>query len=114
MPAFYAAADAVALLSDHEGFPYALLEGSAASLPLLGSDIPGVRDALVDGETGLLVPRGPAVAAVAMRKLADDAGLRTALGGAGRRRVERLFDRRRVLGALVDWYRDELGAADVG
>jgi glycosyltransferase involved in cell wall biosynthesis len=114
MPAIYAAADAVALLSDHEGFPYALLEGSAASLPLLGSDIPGVRDAVVDGETGLLVPREPTAAAAALRRLADDAGLRTALGTAGRRRVERLFDRRRVLGALVDWYRDELGAPDVG
>jgi glycosyltransferase involved in cell wall biosynthesis len=114
MPGLYAACDAVALVSDHEGFPYALLEASAMGLPLIGSDIPGVRDAVIAGETGLLVAREPVAVAAAMRTLSADAALRGSLGACGRRRAERLFDRRRVVGALVDYYRDELGAGRAG
>lgn len=107
MRPFYAACDAVALPSEHEGFPYALLEGAAAGRALLGTRVPGVDDAVVDGETGLLVPpRDDAALAAALARLEADPGLRLALGAAARQRVERMFDRRLVLDAYRALYRD--------
>ena len=41
-----------------KGFPKALLEAAACGLPLLGSDVPGVREIVVDGVNGLLFARG--------------------------------------------------------
>jgi glycosyltransferase involved in cell wall biosynthesis len=49
----------VAILPSHrEGFPKALLEAAACGLPLLGSDVPGVREIVVDGVNGLLFDKG--------------------------------------------------------
>lgn len=44
MPALYAAADAVALPSWHEGLPRALMEGAAVGLPVVATDVPGCRE----------------------------------------------------------------------
>jgi glycosyltransferase involved in cell wall biosynthesis len=46
------------LPSHREGFPKALLEAAACGLPLLGSDVPGVREIVVDGVNGLLFSKG--------------------------------------------------------
>ena len=49
----------MAILPSHrEGFPKALLEAAACGLPLLGSDVPGVREIVVDGVNGLLFAKG--------------------------------------------------------
>lgn len=106
---FYAASDAVVLPSEHEGFPYSLLEGAAAGRALLGTDIPGIRCAIRAGETGLLAPPGdePALRAALLR-LASDPALRALLGRNARARVEREFDRETVLQSLVDFYRTRL------
>jgi len=106
---FYAASDAVVLPSDHEGFPYSLLEGAAAGRPLIGTDIPGIRCAIRHNETGLLVPLGNESALCdAIQVLASDIGLRERLGRNARTRVEREFDREMVLKQLLDFYRTEL------
>jgi N,N'-diacetylbacillosaminyl-diphospho-undecaprenol alpha-1,3-N-acetylgalactosaminyltransferase len=107
---FYAASDVVVLPSDHEGFPYSLLEGAAASRPLIGTDIPGIRCAILDGQTGLLVPTNNETAlAEAIQQLAGDAPLRLRLGRRARLRVERDFPREKVLAGLLEFYMNELG-----
>lgn len=53
-----AAADVFALSSDSEGLPLVLLEAMALGTPVVSTDAGGVRDAIVDGVTGLLVPVG--------------------------------------------------------
>ena len=105
----YAACDAVVLPSDHEGFPYSLLEGAAAERALLGCDVPGIRCAILENQTGLLVPARDATALRrAIERLAADTALCSRLGQNARIRVERDFDRKLVLGALVRFYVSEL------
>jgi glycosyltransferase involved in cell wall biosynthesis len=59
---------------------------------LVATDIPGCREAVVDGETGFLVPpSNPAKLAEALQTLIRDPGLRQRFGAAGRQRVEKYF-----------------------
>ena len=53
---------------------------------MIASDSPGLRESLIDGETGILVPHGDTIAlAAAMRKIADSPALVETMGIAGRR-----------------------------
>ena len=56
MPSIYRAIDVFALPTYREGFSTVLLEASAMELPLVATRVPGVVDAVRDGETGALVP----------------------------------------------------------
>lgn len=68
-----------------EGFGIAYLEAAAAGLPVIATDLGGVGEALVPGETALLVPPAdPAALAGAIRRLATDPGLRQRMGAAGK------------------------------
>ena len=112
--AVYAASDAVVLPSDHEGFPYSLLEGAAAGRPLVGTDIPGIQCAIRRDETGLLVPlRDAAALRRAIETLASNPELGQRLGARARARVEREFARRIVLQSLLDYYKTELRLRDL-
>ncbi len=76
--------------SRYEGWCIAAVEASAAAKPVIGTRIPGLVDAVRDGETGHLVPSGDVEAlAVAMRRLLDDPHERARLGAAGRTWAER-------------------------
>jgi len=67
-----------------EGVPGVLYEAMGAGLPIVATDVGGVRAALRDGEAGLLVPAGDAAAlAAAVRRLDEDAGLRRRLESTG-------------------------------
>ncbi len=106
---FYSACDAVTLPSEHEGFGYSLLEGSAAGKPLIGTCIPGISCAIKHNQTGLLVPVNDEITlAKAIKKLAFDPQLRAYLGQNARKRVEEEFTREIVLASLLDYYRTEL------
>jgi len=71
-----------------EPFGIVALEASAAGKPVIASDIGGLRDIVVDGETGLLVPPEDRAALVAaMRRLINDGVLRERLGAAAAERA---------------------------
>ena len=71
-----------------EPMPTAVLEAMRSGRPVIGSRIGGIADAIVDGETGFLVPAGDADALrEAMQRVADDAGLRDRMGRAAKARV---------------------------
>ncbi len=75
-----------------EGLPKSALEAMAAGKPLVATDIPGCREAIVHEETGLLVPASdPAALAEALARLINAPELRARMGVAGRRRAERYF-----------------------
>jgi len=78
--------------SYREGLPKSALEAMASGKPLVATDIPGCREAVVDGQTGLLVPpRNPAALAAALRRLIEDPALRAKMGAAARLRAEQNF-----------------------
>jgi glycosyltransferase involved in cell wall biosynthesis len=89
-----------------EGFPRVLIEAGATGVPVVTVDLPGCREAVVPGETGLLVPPGdPGALAAALERLIGDPGLRRRMGEAARRRVEEHFDRRDVVRRTLALYR---------
>jgi glycosyltransferase involved in cell wall biosynthesis len=74
-----------------EGLGLAYLEAAAAGRACIGTRDCGASDAVIDGETGLLVAQDDAAAAAeAMIRLLDDRALRMRMGEAGRRRAEHL------------------------
>jgi glycosyltransferase involved in cell wall biosynthesis len=80
------------LPSSWEGTPVAVMEAMASGVPVVAFDVPGVRDLVEHGGTGLLVPDGDAAAlGDAMAQLLEDPALAAAMGAAGRRRMERDF-----------------------
>lgn len=74
----------VGLLCSHEeGFSNAILEAMAAGLPMIVTNVGGNAEAVLDGETGLVVPpRDPRALAAAIIRLAGDSGLRQRFGSA--------------------------------
>jgi glycosyltransferase involved in cell wall biosynthesis len=88
-----------------EGVPKALLEAAACARPIIASDVPGCREAVRRGETGLLVPpRDVGALAEAIAALAGDPARRAAMGQAGRTMVEREFAEEIVAGQTLAVY----------
>jgi glycosyltransferase involved in cell wall biosynthesis len=87
-----AEAQIFALSSRSEAFPRSVLEAMRAGLPIVASDVGGVREAVTHGSNGFLVPPGdPAAMGSALSALLRDAGLRRTLGAASRDAYERQF-----------------------
>lgn len=79
-----------ALTSPKEGWGITNLEAAACATPTVASDSPGLRDSVVDGETGFLVPHGDVEAlAGRLAELLGDAALRRRMGGRARAFAER-------------------------
>lgn len=76
-----------------EGLGMVLLEAAASGVPVIGSDIGGIPEAIIDGETGFLSPeRDDAALAANMALLLNDAALRQKFGAASRALAEQKFD----------------------
>lgn len=76
--------------SPKEGWGLSNIETAACGTPVIASDSPGLRESLVNGQTGVLVPHGDTVAlAREMRKIAQSKARVESLGSAGRRFAER-------------------------
>lgn len=85
-------ADLLLLPSFTEGLPNVVLEAAAAGIPSVATRVGGTPEAVIDGETGLLVPAGDAEAmAEAIIRLANDAPRREHMGRAARRHMENHF-----------------------
>lgn len=98
IPSVLAASDLLVHPSHREGFPNAVLEASSMELPILGCNVLGTRDAVVDGKTGLLVPPAcPEQLTPALSKLLSSESLRKRLGKAGRTQVLEHFDEDHIL-----------------
>ena len=97
------------LTSYYEGLPTTILEAMACGIPVVATDIPGTNDAVVDGETGILVPpKNPKALADGIIKLLGDENLREKMGEAGRKRVEKEFSWDIVCKRVLNAYRGVL------
>ncbi len=81
-------ADIACLPSYGEGMPRSLMEAAATGLPMVTTTAPGCREAVIPGETGMLVPvRDARALAEALRPLILDPALRRRMGAAARRQA---------------------------
>jgi glycosyltransferase involved in cell wall biosynthesis len=102
---FLAAADVVALSSENEGLPLVALEAMLLERPVVSTDAGSVSEAVVDGETGFVVPVGDTHAlASALRRLIDDPDLRRAMGVRGRERALGHFSAERMAASFEALY----------
>jgi glycosyltransferase involved in cell wall biosynthesis len=108
MPALLRDTDIMVLPTRYgEGLPKSLIEAAACAIPLVTTDIPGCREVVSDGETGLLVPvRDADALAGAIRKLCSDPEWARGLGRAARERALREFDERVVIAKTLAVYRE--------
>jgi len=105
----YARAAVVACPSHREGFGVACLEAMAHGRPVVAGDVGGLRDLVVDGETGYLVPpRDVPALREALERLLADRDLRRRLGSAGRERAGRHFSWDTVTAATLAVYEEAL------
>jgi len=104
IPAICFASDVVALTSDNEGTPVALIEAQAARRPVVTTNVGGVETAVLDGRTGTIVARDPARLAAAVAGYLDDPARSAAVGSAGREHVLRTFSLERLTDRIDDLY----------
>jgi glycosyltransferase involved in cell wall biosynthesis len=98
--------DAYVSASSQEGLPLTLLEAMACGLPVVATDIPGHREVVVEGVTGLLArPEDPEDLAEKIRAFLNDPEMRRRLGEAGRDRVREVFPLESTVRAIADVYR---------
>ena len=113
VPLLLAAADFGLLTSREEGFSNVILEGMSAGLAMIVTDVGGNAEAVIDSETGFVVPpRNPQAIGEAMLRLAHDPALRKRLGAAARKRVEEKFSIDQCVKAHAELYQDLLDRSE--
>lgn len=104
-----ALSDVLCLPSYREGFGSVVIDAAALGVPCVGSRIPGLVDAIADGETGLLFPVGDTKQlANILIQLESDRGTLKKLGDAAEARVKALFTAEILYKHLADFYRTQL------
>jgi D-inositol-3-phosphate glycosyltransferase len=100
---YYRAADAFVSIPWYEPFGITPVEAMACGLPVIGSDVGGIKYTVRDGETGFLVrARDPDAAADRLARVLRDPALAARMGEAGRRRAYATFTWARVGSAISD------------
>lgn len=109
MPILYAAIDILVLPSHREGLPNVILEAGGMRLPVVSTFASGCRDAVVDGETGLLVPVNDAHALEkALQQYIADPNMRTKHGETGRKRMLADFKPEDIWFSILNEYQNLL------
>ena len=102
---YLAVTDIFCLPSYREGFGNVVIEAAAMGIPAVGTAITGLKDAVIDGETGMLVPAKDSKAlAGALKTLLNDENLRLKMGKAARERAAREFSAEKVNAAVLSEY----------
>lgn len=105
VPELLAKAHVFVLASNYEGFPISTLEAMRAGLPVVISDVGGAQEAVTDGVTGYLFPKGDAhVLAQQLDCLLLSPDLRAKMGAAGRQKFLQEFTVERMIAKTEDVY----------
>jgi glycosyltransferase involved in cell wall biosynthesis len=98
--------DIFVLLSRHEGFPRSILEAMRTALPVVATEVGGISESVIDGETGLLVPFADVTAtAIALRALLCSREKRRRMGEHGRQRYLDHFTFEHMANPTLEIYR---------
>lgn len=101
---YLSACDVLVHPTYREGFGMVLQEAAALELPTITTNIPGASEAIVDGETGLLVEKQDVTTLTKAMVVLCDASLREKLGKAGRLRIEKDFERKMMIERICNDY----------
>ena len=105
----YADLDIVALTSRNEGTPVVLIEALASGMPVVSTDVGGVKDVVEDGMNGYLVASGDVPGfAKYLLELAKDPEKRREFGRNGRRKVLRKYSKERLIEDIKALYEEAL------
>lgn len=97
--------DAFVLPSALEGIPRCVMEAMSANVAVIATDIPGCRDVVHDGRTGLLMPVGDVASlTTSLNRLRSDVAFRGRLASAGRALIESEFSAETMAGRYRDLY----------
>jgi glycosyltransferase involved in cell wall biosynthesis len=114
LPDLFSAADSVLMPSLNEGFPRTAIEAMAAGKPIIATRVGGTPEAIIDGETGILVPSQDVEAmAKALTELIGDNELQFRLGKAGRDRAEKNYSLENYVSRLDGLYKQLTGFTPV-
>ncbi len=107
---FNAGMDFICLTSNNEGTPVSLIEAQAANIPVITTDVGGVRDIVLEGETGFIVPKND-VASLSdkMRLLIEDEKLRKKMSQNGWTFVEHKFHYTTLVKNMEEYYHSLIG-----
>jgi len=106
---FNAGMDIICLSSNNEGTPVSLIEAQAANIPVVTTDVGGVKDILLEGETGFVVPKNnPEIYAEKVLLLIEDEKKRKKMSQNGWTFVEEKFHYTTLVKNVEAYYRELL------
>ena len=106
MVSIYKSMDFVVLPSWREGLSKSLIEASAMSLPIITTNVPGCKDVVIDGYSGILVPpRDENSLKSAMKKYLENPDLALTYGRNARKTVEKRFSIIKINNQIIELYR---------
>ena len=109
MPKIFQKSSIVVLPSYREGMPKSLLEAASCGRPIVTTNVPGCRDAIIDGKTGILVqPKSTFELTNGIKKLLRNPKLLNRMGREGRELAEKKFDINEVVKIHLLIYKDLL------
>jgi glycosyltransferase involved in cell wall biosynthesis len=112
VPALLGSFSVYVALSRRESFGVGVAEASACGVPVVVSDVGGLPEVVEAGVTGEIVPtEDPAAAAGAIRRLLEDPVRASAMGRAGRERIQRRFEWSACVDRMLAVYADACGAS---
>lgn len=107
--AFNKGMDIICLTSNNEGTPVSLIEAQASGIPVMSTDVGGVRDIVVDGESGFITKLGDFETYVEkLRLLVENENVRVKFANVGRAFVRSRFNYERLAKDMSDYYRELL------
>jgi len=108
VPDVLAGTDVSVLTSESEGFPNALIESMSVGIPVVSTDYPAIKELIIDGKHGFIVPRNDAAAlAVKINRLLNDPNLRVWMGQQASTLVQKRFSATTMAKNLVAVYKGD-------
>lgn len=105
--------DIICLTSDNEGTPVSLIEAQASGLPVISTDVGGVRDIVLDGETGFVINKDDFETYVEkLRLLVENYDLRVTFASRGREFAKKNFGYQRLVNEMTSYYLELLHQHD--
>jgi glycosyltransferase involved in cell wall biosynthesis len=107
LPELYSAGDVYVTPTLADNLPYTVLEAMAVEIPVVASNVGGIPEQVVDGETGILIPpSNPLAIGNAILEILLDPTRARMMGLNGRRRVEKMFSMHQFVGSYEQVFQE--------